>query len=116
VTTFDIFNMNLNASLVVLSACETARALVGGGDELLGLSRALFYAGAKSLVVSQWKVEDESTALLMVSFYRYLMQGYTKKQALRQAQCQLLSGDRNAKLRHPFFWSAFFLMGNPEHL
>jgi len=115
-TTFDIFNMNLNASLVVLSACETARALVGGGDELLGLSRALFYAGAKSLVVSQWKVEDESTALLMVSFYRYLMQGYTKKQALRQAQCQLLSGDRNAKLRHPFFWSAFFLMGNPEHL
>ena len=128
-TTFDIFNMRLNASLVVLSACETAKAVVGGGDELLGLSRALFYAGAKSLVVSQWKVEDESTSQLMVAFYTYLQQGCTKRQALQKAQCQLMhivdepssesttqSTTQSIDAKHPFFWSAFFLMGDSDTL
>lgn len=115
-TTFDIFNSRLSASLVVLSACETARAKLGGGDELLGLSRAFLYAGATSLVVSQWKVEDQSTEQLMGAFYQYLMAGSTKAEALRKAQQQFIQQKKETIYAHPFFWSAFFLMGDAGEL
>jgi len=115
-TTLDIFNSRLCASLVVLSACETARAKLGGGDELLGLSRAFLYAGATSLVVSQWKVEDESTEQLMGAFYRHLMAGCSKAEALRNAQQQFIQQKKGTIYAHPFFWSAFFLMGDAGQL
>jgi CHAT domain-containing protein/tetratricopeptide (TPR) repeat protein len=111
-TTFDIFNLELSLSLVVLSACETARAKVSSGDELLGLSRAFLYAGAQSLLLSQWKVADHATQQLMGAFYRRLMQGATKGEALRDAQSALLRHAGEPYLAHPFFWSAFFLLGN----
>jgi CHAT domain-containing protein len=115
-TTLDIFNSRLSASLVVLSACETARAKLGGGDELLGLSRAFLYAGATSLVVSQWKVEDQSTEQLMGAFYQHLMAGSTKAEALRKAQQQFIQQKKETIYTHPFFWSAFFLMGDAGEL
>jgi CHAT domain-containing protein len=104
-TTLDIFNCRLRASLVTLSACQTGRSVVGGGDELLGLMRAVLAAGAGSLVSTFWPVEDGVTAVLMQSFYRALGEGQTKGDALRQAQLQHLE-------RHPYFWAPFFLVGD----
>jgi CHAT domain-containing protein len=121
-TTFDIFNLRLNASLVTLSACQTGRSVVGGGDELLGLMRAFIYAGAASLVLSLWAVEDQSTAQLMETFYRGLAEGQTKGAALRRAQLRFIRGkgpgdDTMAKAyAHPYFWAPFFLVGDAGRL
>jgi CHAT domain-containing protein len=115
-TTLDIFNLPLKASLVTLSACQTGRNVVGGGDELLGLMRAFLYAGAASLVLSLWAVEDRSTAQLMTTFYGKLAQGQTKGAALREAQIQFIQGqdgqDDTALYAHPYFWAPFFLVGD----
>ncbi len=109
-TTLDIFNLRLNASLVTLSACQSGRHVIGGGDELLGLMRAFLYAGAHSLVATLWSVEDQSTATLMGLFYTQLMAGATKSAALRHAQLAFLAdGPRHA---HPFFWAPFSLVGS----
>ncbi len=112
-TTFDVFNLHLNASLVTLSACQTGRSVVGGGDELFGLMRAFLAAGAASLVATLWTVEDHSTARLMKNFYSLLSCGYTKGKALRQAQLHFLQQpDLPAHYRHPYFWAPFFLVGH----
>jgi CHAT domain-containing protein len=114
-TTFEVFNLHLQASLVSLSACQTGRSVVGGGDELLGLMRAFLYAGAKSLVLSQWAVNDRSTSEFMQTFYRILRSGQTKGAALRQAQLQLLGGTQSvtdSAYTHPYFWAPFFLVGD----
>jgi CHAT domain-containing protein len=110
-TTLDIFNLRLEASLVTLSACQTGRSVIGGGDELFGLRRAFLAAGAASLVMSHWLVEDRSTAALMEAFYRGLGLGETKAAALRAAQLGLLYGEDPA-YAHPYFWAPFFLTGH----
>ena len=112
-TTLDIFNLRLQASLVTLSGCQTGRSVVGGGDELLGLMRALLYAGAQSVVLSLWAVEDRSTARLMELFYGRLAQGWGKGAALRQAQVQLMQeGSVDGRPVHPYAWAAFCLAGD----
>jgi CHAT domain-containing protein len=117
-TTLDVFNLHLKASLVTLSACQTGRAVIGGGDELLGLMRAFLSAGASALVLSHWAVEDHSTAQLMETFYQKLEAGWTKGAALRYAQLQLaqpkgaIGGNGADIYSHPFFWAPFFLVGN----
>ncbi|MFX1495847.1 MAG: CHAT domain-containing protein, partial [Promethearchaeota archaeon] len=115
-TTLDIFNLRLDASLVILSACQTGRNVIGGGDELLGLMRAFLYAGAASLVLSLWAVDDRSTAQLMEAFYRKLAAGWSKGAALRHAQLQLAghAGDDAVAgaYAHPYFWAPFFLIGD----
>jgi len=117
-TTLDIFNLSLRASLVTLSACQTGRNVVGGGDELLGLMRAFLYAGAASLVLSQWAVEDRSTARLMETFYHKLAEGWTKGAALQHAQLQFIEEQSaeqdalSASYTHPYFWAPFFLVGD----
>jgi tetratricopeptide (TPR) repeat protein len=114
-TTLDIFSLRLKASLVTLSACQTGRNVVGGGDELLGLMRAFLSAGAASLVLTCWAVEDRSTAQLMETFYQKLAHGWTKGRALCYAQLQLLRGQDDQKdtdHSHPYYWAPFFLVGN----
>lgn len=111
-TTLDIFNLRLPVSLVTLSACQTGRSVIGGGDELLGLMRAFLYAGAASLLLSLWTVEDRSAAQLMQSFYSQLAQGRPKSAALRHAQLQLIQPQAGLAVRHPYFWAPFFLVGD----
>lgn len=106
----DVFNLSLRADLVVLSACETGRGKRVGGEGLVGLSRAFFYAGAPSLVVSLWPVADDSTADLMVDFYRRLKGGADKGEALREAKIAMVDGGRT----HPFYWAPFILVGDPR--
>ena len=117
-TTLETFNWRLQASLVTLSACQTGWSVVGGGDELLGLMRAFLYAGAATLVLSLWAVHDRSTATLMELFYRNLVDGRSKGEALRGAQLSLLRGelgngsDGAQRLAHPYFWAPFYLVGD----
>ncbi len=112
----DAFSLDLRAcELVTLSGCETGLALSGGGDEQLGLGRAFLAAGASSLVISLWPVEDTATNELMKLFYQYLLKGESKVQALRAAQCQLMQ-DVNSNYAHPYFWAAFRLVGDPTPL
>jgi CHAT domain-containing protein len=117
-TTLDLFDMRLDASLVTLSACQTGQSVIGGGDELLGLMRALLYAGAASLVLSLWAVEDRSTAQVMEIFYRRLVEGWTKGAALRYAQQRFLGGqtawdlDTVVSYAHPYYWASFCLVGD----
>lgn len=105
----DILGHEWNAELVTLSACESGLGSVRSGDELIGLSRACFHAGASALLLSLWRVEDGSTAWLMDAFYSALLGGASKAEALRAAQCTLLATPQQA---HPFFWAPFFLMGD----
>lgn len=109
-TTLDVFDLRLQASLVTLSACQTGRSVVAGGDELFGLMRAFLQAGARSLLLSLWPVADETTAALMTTFYQKLAAGERKGQALHEAQCSFIHGD-NA-YRHPYFWAPFYLVGD----
>jgi CHAT domain-containing protein len=102
--------------LVVLSACQTAlppeleEELVVG-DELQGLSQALFVAGTPSAILSLWNVNDVSTRILMERMYEELMKGAEKGEALRRAQLSLLS-DPTLRFRHPYFWAPFVLYGD----
>ena len=111
-----IFGMQLNTSLVMLSACETGLARVTGGDEVIGLARSFIFAGTPSLIASLWTVDDLATAITVKRFYRYLKSGaagtaspgMSKAQALREAQ-RFVRDNHN---RHPAYWASFGLTGD----
>jgi hypothetical protein len=108
----DALSLDLKrCELVTLSGCETGLALSGGGDEQLGLGRAFLAAGAETLVMSLWSVEDNATNELMQLFYQRLLHGDTKVQALRAAQCAFLH-HTSSRYTHPYFWAAFRLVGD----
>ncbi len=109
-TAREIFELDLSAEMVVLSACNTARGVQRTGDGVIGLTWALFVAGCPTQVVSQWAVDDASTATLMTSFYGNLAsKKLGKGAALRQASLSLM-GD--PKHKHPYYWAPFVLMGD----
>lgn len=108
-TTLDIFNLRTSASLVTLSACQTGRSTLGGGDELLGIMRAFLAAGAASLLLTMWPVHDASTEQLMTHFYQALWAGKEKGAALRTAQIALRESSEAYK--HPYHWAPFILVG-----
>jgi tetratricopeptide (TPR) repeat protein len=105
-TVRDAYTLDVAAGLVTLSACETGVSAVAPGDELLGLVRGFFYAGAPTLLLSLWTVDDEATAELMTDFYTTLRAGARPAAALRAAQLRQMS-----ERPHPFFWSPFVLTG-----
>jgi CHAT domain-containing protein len=104
--------LRLKAELVVLSACETGRGETVHGEGIIGLTRAVQLAGARSIVASHWKVRDTSTATLMVAFHRRLRAGLAKDEALRQAMRVLRA---NPESSHPYYWASFFLTGDPDN-
>jgi len=106
---WELMQMNLNARVVVLSACETARGHIGAGEGIIGLTWALFVAGSPTTVVSQWKVESTSTAALMLQFHRNLkLQKMPPAKALQQAELKLL---HTSQYMHPFYWAPFVVIG-----
>ncbi|HEU4875464.1 MAG TPA: CHAT domain-containing protein, partial [Pyrinomonadaceae bacterium] len=109
---WELMQLDLQADLAVLSACETARGRVGAGEGMIGFSWAMFIAGVPSIVVSQWKVESAGTRDLMVNFHRSLLSPKstsTKTEALRQAALKIL---KNPETNHPFYWGGFILVGD----
>ncbi|HDQ70540.1 MAG TPA: CHAT domain-containing protein, partial [Chloroflexi bacterium] len=107
VSVHDVYRMAHSAPLVTLSACETGRSQVAVGDELVGLCRGFFGAGAHSMVVSLWVVDDSSTARLMARFYEELQAGLPVNAALRTAQRAI-----KAEKGHPYYWAPFILTGD----
>ncbi len=110
----EILDLNLNASLVVLSACETGRGGFRYGEGVVGLSWALMVAGAPATVVSQWKVDSAGTTEFMLAFHRALRQGTSrpfagKAAALRSAALRLSA---DSAYRHPYYWAGFALVGD----
>jgi CHAT domain-containing protein len=103
----EIFGLDLHANLVTLSGCSTGLGRISG-DGVVGLSRALIYAGTPSVLVSQWDVSDVSTAHLMERFYASMGAGDGKARSLRTAQLATLE-----RYPHPALWAAFTLVGEP---
>jgi len=103
---YDLYQMRLNANLVTLSGCATGMNFVSAGDELLGLQRGLFSAGAATLLLSLWDVHDQSTAQLMQHFYREFIRTGQMASALQHAMQQLRQQNP-----HPYFWAPFVLVG-----
>ncbi len=108
----DLYNYDLNASLVTLSACETGVGKLRKGAGMLSLARGFNYAGASSLITTQWKIDDKSTSSLMKNFYKNLSKGKAKNVALRNAKLHYLKTTDDPMLRHPYYWAGFVLTGN----
>jgi CHAT domain-containing protein len=103
---YDLYQMRLNARLVTLSGCATGMNFVAAGDELLGLQRGLFCAGATTLLLSLWDVHDRSTSRLMQAFYREYIANGNMADALQRAMRELRQENP-----HPYFWAPFVLAG-----
>jgi CHAT domain-containing protein/tetratricopeptide (TPR) repeat protein len=103
---YDLYQLRLGTRLVTLSGCATGMNFVAAGDELLGLQRGLFYAGASSLLLSLWDVHDDSTAELMVEFYKGYVRSADMAGSLQTAMQEL-----RKEQPHPYFWAPFVLVG-----
>jgi CHAT domain-containing protein len=103
---YDLYQMRIPARLVTLSGCATGMNVVAEGDELLGLQRGLFCAGASTLLLSLWDVHDETTAELMSSFYSHFTASNDMAGSLRFAMQEI-----RAKHPHPYYWAPFLLIG-----
>jgi CHAT domain-containing protein len=103
---YDLYQMRLDAKLVTLSGCATGMNFVAAGDELLGLQRGLFCAGATTLLLSLWDVHDQSTSQLMQLFYREFLRTANMAGALQHAMQELRQQNP-----HPYFWAPFVLVG-----
>jgi CHAT domain-containing protein len=109
VSVYDLFGLRLDADLVVLSACHADPVPGALGDELIGLYRGFFYAGAGGIVASLWPVEDEASGFLMQRLYREMDAGSTPAEALRAAQLATME-----RYPHPFYWAPFQYTGVSE--
>jgi CHAT domain-containing protein len=114
----EVLNMNLNADLMTLSACETARGSMSASEGMIGMSWAFFVAGSSSLVASQWQVDSASTSSMMVKIYSELRSPKaepgppaTKGLALRRAALTLRHTKR---YKLPYYWAGFVLIGDPH--
>src|SRR5437867_1223816 len=102
---YDLYELRLPVQLLTLSGCSTGLNAVAGGDELLGLIRGLLYAGAQTLMLSLWDVNDRTTAGLMESFYGFLSK-HSKAESLRSAMLEIRD-----EFPHPYYWAPFVLIG-----
>ena len=106
----EIYNLNLTADLAVLSACQTGLGKFSNGEGVIGLSRALVYAGAKNIVVTFWSVADESTSQLMADFYRIMLKNKNQnfRETLQQAKLKMI---KEGIYSAPYYWAPFILIG-----
>lgn len=108
----EIYGLNLTAHMVTLSACETGSGKAEIGEGIMSMSRAFTYAGVSSTLVSLWKVPDQQTSQIMISFYDNLEKGQAKNESLRNAKLAYLKSIGDEKLAHPYYWSGFVLTGD----
>jgi CHAT domain-containing protein/tetratricopeptide (TPR) repeat protein len=109
----DLYNLELNAEMVVLSACETALGKNFRGEGIMSLARGFSYAGTKSIFTTLWSVNDQSTYNIIRSYYIYLQQGMEKDEALHHAKLDYIK-NANDFAAHPFLWSPYILIGDTD--
>jgi CHAT domain-containing protein len=107
----EIFNLKLNAALVTLSACQTGLGQFIKGEGIEGLSRAFFYAGASSVLISLWPVHDQASSQFMERFYSHLRSSNSIINSLRKTKLEMISSD---VLSHPYYWAGFVVTGNSD--
>lgn len=112
---FELFDMDISARMVVLSACETGIGEFKEGEGVMSLGNAFAYAGAPSIVMSHWNVDDQSTSQLMDLFYKGLSEGKAKDVALRDARIKFLESSTDITQK-PIYWGSFVLVGKDEPL
>ena len=105
----EIYGLGLQANLIVLSACQTALGKEITGEGLIGLSRAFFYAGARSVLATLWNLNDRFAAEFIARFYREMNSGSSTEEALRRAKAAYVDHPRYA---HPFYWSSMVMLGD----
>lgn len=106
----ELYGMNIPASMVVLSACDTGNGALKNGEGIMSMSRALTYAGVQSAIVSLWQVPDKETSEIMISFYENLKKGQNKDEALANAKRTFVTN--NPMKNHPFYWAGFIVNGD----
>ncbi len=104
----ELYNLSLNADMVVLSACETGVGEIQRGEGVVSLARGFTYAGAKSVITTLWQVNDEKSKILMIDFYKYLRRGLPKQEALWRAKLDFMRKTKS----DPYFWAGFIGIGN----
>jgi CHAT domain-containing protein len=104
----EIFPRNIDADIVTLSSCFSGFGEIDHNEGNLGIYRSFMIAGARSVIISLWNVEDESTSILFSKFYEFLKNGNSKAESLRLAKIYLKN---ETKFSHPFYWAPFILMG-----
>ena len=107
----EVFNLKLRADLVVLSACETGLGQLIRGEGIEGMSRAFFYAGASSVLLSLWAVNDQATSQLLERFYLHLRSAKSIMDSLRQAKLEMID---SAVLAHPYYWAGLVVSGSAD--
>lgn len=112
---YEIYNLDLNAELAVLSACRTGHGKAIDGEGVMSLARGFKIAGCKNILMTQWAVEDQSTSTIVQHFYDNLSEGMEKSEALRQAKLTYLASSKSV-MGHPFYWSGFVMMGSDVKL
>jgi CHAT domain-containing protein len=111
-TMADVFQLQLNAKLVSLSACNTGSGEQVKGEGVMGLTRAFMYAGTPAIAVTLWSVETFSAKALDVGLFEYLKKGRNPVDALRAIKLQMLRGEKGENYRHPYYWAPFALFGD----
>lgn len=112
----DLYSLNMPANMVVLSACETGLGQLRKGEGMASLSTGFAYAGAKSLVTSLWKINDQSTEAIMIEFYKNIVQGQSKSEAMRNAKLSYMLSQPDDQLAAPYYWGAFITLGDASAL
>ncbi|MFD2823930.1 CHAT domain-containing protein [Lacinutrix iliipiscaria] len=112
----ELYNKSINAKLAVLSACESGSGSFEKGEGIQSISRAFTYTGIPSTVISLWKVDDLATSKIMSAFYKYLKNGDTKDEALKNAKLDYLKNTPEVALQHPYYWAGFVVSGNTDAL
>jgi CHAT domain-containing protein len=104
----DIYLLDLHSDLVVLSACQSGKGNMSTGEGINGLAEGFLFAGSRAVLVSQWNIDDRSTAVFMGLFYEYLREGKSAAQALQAAKIAMI----RSAFHRPFYWAAFVLIGD----
>ena len=108
----EIVQLNLNSELVVLSSCRSGLGKIDEAEGIIGMQKAFFEAGSKSVLVALWDVSDKYTSYFMKDFYKHLAEGKTKSEALQQAKLDFIKNYS----ANPYYWSAFILSGNSSSI
>jgi CHAT domain-containing protein len=112
---YELYGLELDAGLAVLSACNTGSGKLLGGEGVMSLARAFFYAGVPSIIMTLWTVDDRKSYEVMLSFYKHLLRGRSAGTSLQRAKLEYME-DALPGNQHPRYWAGYFLVGDPKGL